>query len=121
MKVGLQQVFQNHGRQVPDGQLIAEEIELGLLAEQAGFDELWPVEHHFTDYASCPDNTQFLSYMAARTTRIKLATGAVILPWNQPIRVAEKLSLLDHLAEGRAVFGMGRGLARSPNANISRE
>lgn len=112
MKVGLQQVFQNHGREVSDGQMMQEEIALGLLAEEVGFDELWPVEHHFTDYAACPDNTQFLSYMAAKTSRIKLATGAVILPWNQPIRVAEKLSLLDHLSDGRAVFGMGRGLAR---------
>ena len=112
MKVGLQQVFQNHGRAVSDGQVVAEEIALGLLAEELGFDELWPVEHHFTDYAACPDNTQYLSYMAARTSTIKLATGAVILPWNQPVRVAEKLSLLDHLCGGRTVFGMGRGLAR---------
>ncbi len=112
MKIGLQQVFQNHGRAVPDGQMVEEEIALGLMAEKVGFDELWPVEHHFTDYAACPDNTQFLSYMAARTTRIKLATGAVILPWNQPVRVAEKVILLDYLSGGRAVFGMGRGLAR---------
>jgi alkanesulfonate monooxygenase SsuD/methylene tetrahydromethanopterin reductase-like flavin-dependent oxidoreductase (luciferase family) len=112
MKVGLQQVFQNHGREISDGQMVQEEIALGLLAEELGFDELWPVEHHFTDYAALPDNTQYLSYMAARTSRIKLATGAVILPWNQPVRVAEKLSLLDHLCGGRTVFGMGRGLAR---------
>lgn len=112
MKVGLQQVFQNHGRAVTDGQVVDEEVKLGILAEDLEFDELWPVEHHFTDYAACPDNTQFLSYMAAKTYRIKLATGAVILPWNQPIRVAEKISLLDHLSGGRAIFGMGRGLAR---------
>ena len=112
MKVGLQQVFQNHGREVSDGQMVEEEIALGLMAEELGFDELWPVEHHFTDYAACPDNAQFLAYMAARTSRIKLATGAVILPWNQPVRVAEKLVMLDYLSGGRAVFGMGRGLAR---------
>jgi alkanesulfonate monooxygenase SsuD/methylene tetrahydromethanopterin reductase-like flavin-dependent oxidoreductase (luciferase family) len=112
MKIGLQQVFQNHGREVSDGQMVEEEIALGLMAEELGLDELWPVEHHFTDYAACPDNTQFLAYMAARTSRIKLATGAVILPWNQPVRVAEKVVMLDYLSGGRAVFGMGRGLAR---------
>ena len=112
MKLGLQQVFQNHGREVPDGQMLQEEIALGLMAEDMGLDELWPVEHHFTDYAACPDNIQFLSYMAARTSRIKLATGAVILPWNQPVRVAEKVIMLDYLSGGRAIFGMGRGLAR---------
>ncbi len=50
--------------------------------------------------------------MAGRTERIKLGTGAVILPWNDPLRVAEKLALLDHLSDGRLLFGMGRGLAR---------
>ncbi len=60
----------------------------------------------------CPDNTQFLSYLAARTSTIKLQTTAVILPWNDPLRVIEKIALLDNLADGRVIFGMGRGLAR---------
>lgn len=114
MQFGVQMIFQSYGygEDVDDRQVVAEEIRLGLLAEELGFDKLWPVEHHFEDYAFCPDNTQFLSYMAARTSRIGLATGAVILPWNDPLRVAEKIVLLDHLCDGRAVFGMGRGLAR---------
>jgi alkanesulfonate monooxygenase SsuD/methylene tetrahydromethanopterin reductase-like flavin-dependent oxidoreductase (luciferase family) len=53
-----------------------------------------------------------LTYLAGRTNSIKLGTGAVILPWNDPLRVAEKIVLLDHLAHGRLVFGMGRGLAK---------
>jgi len=114
MDFGVQMIFQSYGygESVDDHQVVAEEIRLGLLAEELGFDKLWPVEHHFEDYAFCPDNTQFLSYMAGRTSRIGLATGAVILPWNDPLRVAEKVVLLDHLCDGRAVFGMGRGLAR---------
>jgi len=114
MDFGVQMIFQSYGYGpgFGDDQVYDEEIRLGLLAEELGFDKLWPVEHHFEDYAFCPDNMQFLSYMAARTSRIGLATGAVILPWNDPLRVAEKISLLDHLSKGRAVFGMGRGLAR---------
>lgn len=114
MKVGVQMVFQSHGYgpQVSDGQVVSEEVQLGVLADKLGFDALWPVEHHFEDYAFCPDNTLFLAYMAARTTRIALGTGAVILPWNDPLRVAEKISFLDHLSDGRVLFGMGRGLAR---------
>jgi alkanesulfonate monooxygenase SsuD/methylene tetrahydromethanopterin reductase-like flavin-dependent oxidoreductase (luciferase family) len=54
----------------------------------------------------------FLAWVAARTSRIRLATGAIIVPWNQPIRVAEQMILLDHLSQGRAVLGLGRGLAR---------
>ena len=114
MDFGVQMVFQSYGYDdsMTDHQVYQEEIELALLAEELGFDKLWPVEHHFYDYSFCPDNTVFLANMAARTKRIGLATGAVIVPWNDPLRVAEKIALLDELSDGRAVFGMGRGLAR---------
>jgi alkanesulfonate monooxygenase SsuD/methylene tetrahydromethanopterin reductase-like flavin-dependent oxidoreductase (luciferase family) len=111
-KIGLQIVFQNYGSRIPDVEHVKDELALAEMAEPMGFDEIWPVEHHFTDYAACPDNTLFLSYLAAKTSTIKLATGAVILPWNDPLRVAEKIIFLDHLSNGRAVFGIGRGLAR---------
>lgn len=118
MQVGVQMVFQNYGRELSDAQVYREEIALGLLAEELGFDALWPVEHHFEDYSFCPDNTQLLSYLAARTERIRLGTGAVILPWHAPVRVAEKVVLLDHLCGGRTLFGMGRGLARREYAGM---
>lgn len=120
MQFGVQMIFQSFGYpdDMTDGQVIAEEIQLGMLAEELGFDALWPVEHHFEDYAFCPDNVELLAYMAARTERIGLATGAVILPWHQPVRVAERLALLDHLSGGRALFGMGRGLARREYAGL---
>jgi alkanesulfonate monooxygenase SsuD/methylene tetrahydromethanopterin reductase-like flavin-dependent oxidoreductase (luciferase family) len=114
MRVGVQMVFQSWGydSSVTDAQVVDEEVRLGVLADELGFHALWPVEHHFDDYSFCPDNTVFLAHMAARTSRILLGTGAVILPWNDPLRVAEKMVLLDHLAGGRVLFGMGRGLAR---------
>jgi alkanesulfonate monooxygenase SsuD/methylene tetrahydromethanopterin reductase-like flavin-dependent oxidoreductase (luciferase family) len=120
MRVGVQMIFQSWGYPdtVSDGQVVAEEVRLGELADELGFDALWPVEHHFEDYAFCPDNTVFLAHMAARTSRIALGTGAVILPWNEPLRVAEKISLLDHLSGGRLLFGMGRGLARREYAGF---
>lgn len=114
MKVGIQMVFQSYGYgpDMTDGRVVDEEVELGVLADELGYDALWPVEHHFEDYAFCPDNVEFLAHMAARTSRIGLGTGAVILPWNTPLRVAEKISFLDHLSGGRVLFGVGRGLAR---------
>jgi alkanesulfonate monooxygenase SsuD/methylene tetrahydromethanopterin reductase-like flavin-dependent oxidoreductase (luciferase family) len=113
MRVGVQMVFQAFGYDsIDDGRVYEEEVSLGVLADQLGFHALWPVEHHFDDYSFCPDNTVFLAHMAARTERIALGTGAVILPWNEPIRVAEKISMLDHLSGGRVLFGMGRGLSR---------
>ncbi|MBK5238898.1 MAG: LLM class flavin-dependent oxidoreductase [Actinomycetales bacterium] len=98
---------------VTDEEVYTSETELAVMSEAWGFDSVWAVEHHFSDYAFCPDNLLWLSHIAARTSTIKLGTGAVILPWNaQPIRVAEKLLMLDILSKGRAIFGMGRGLSR---------
>jgi len=112
VEVGILLIFQNYLGRGRDEDVVANETRLAELAEPLGFDKVWSVEHHFTDYAACPDNLQFLSYIAAKTSRIKLATGAVIVPWNNPLRVAEKVALLDYMSGGRAVLGLGRGLAR---------
>jgi alkanesulfonate monooxygenase SsuD/methylene tetrahydromethanopterin reductase-like flavin-dependent oxidoreductase (luciferase family) len=118
MHVGILQIFQNFEGQISDQQLWDEEVSIALEAEKLGFDSVWSVEHHFNDYSACPDNMQYLSYLAACTERVQLATGAIILPWNSPIRVAEKMSMLDQLSGGRALLGMGRGLARREYAGM---
>jgi alkanesulfonate monooxygenase SsuD/methylene tetrahydromethanopterin reductase-like flavin-dependent oxidoreductase (luciferase family) len=118
VEVGILLIFQNYLGRGRDENTVRDEMRIAELSEQLGYDKLWSVEHHFTDYAACPDNTQFLSWLAGRTTRIKLATGAVIVPWNDPLRVAEKMALLDHLSGGRAVLGLGRGLARREYAGF---
>ena len=112
MNVGVELIFQNTHEGMTDEEMFLNECRVAELCEEVGFDSVWPVEHHFRDYAMCPDNTQFLAWLAGRTKRIKVATGAVILPWNDPLRVAEKMVVLDHLSGGRALFGMGRGLSR---------
>lgn len=112
MQVGLLMVFQNFQDGTSDRSAWERDIRLAGLAEPLGFDTLSAVEHHFYNYAMSPDNTQFLGYMAAKTERIKLLTGAVILPWNDPLRVVERMIVLDHLSRGRALFGIGRGLAK---------
>lgn len=111
MQVGLQLGFQNlHG--ISDAEFFRKETRIAIEAEAMGFDFVAPVEHHFTDYAACPDPVQLLSYIAAKTSTLKLMPGAVILPWNDPLRVVEKMLMLDILSEGRAILGMGRGAAR---------
>jgi alkanesulfonate monooxygenase SsuD/methylene tetrahydromethanopterin reductase-like flavin-dependent oxidoreductase (luciferase family) len=112
MKVGILLIFQNYLGRGRDEDVVAGEKRLAELAEEVGFDRVWAVEHHFTDYAACPDNVAFLAWLAGRTRRVELGTGAVIVPWNSPLRVAEKIALLDHLSGGRAVLGLGRGLSR---------
>ena len=113
MKVGLLMVFQNFKDKVSDAEAYQRDMHIADLAEPLGFNTLGAVEHHFNSYAMAPDGMQFLSYMAGRTKTINLMTGAVILPWwDSPLRVTEKMVLLDHLSQGRALFGIGHGLAR---------
>lgn len=113
MKVHMTNLMQNYNNAWPDYDVYKDQIALSLRADEDGYESVGCVEHHFDPgYSMCPDNTQFLSYIAGRTKNAKLHTTAVILPWNNPMRVVEKMVLLDHLSDGRAMFGMGRGLAR---------
>ena len=112
MHIGVNLGFGNLHENLTDEQMYAGELRIAELSDRLGFDSLWSVEHHFDDYAMCPDNVVLLANVAARTTRVGLGTGAVILPWNDPLRVAEKMIMLDILSGGRAIFGMGRGLSR---------
>jgi len=61
----------------------------------------------------CPDVLQFLTYMAGRTQRVALGSMVVVLPWHDPMRVAEQISMLDNISGGRMILGLGRGRARS--------
>ena len=111
MRVGMHLGYQNLDG-TPDHEFFLRETKLAVEAEAMGFDFVGPVEHHFTDYAACPDPFGMLSYVAAKTSTIELITGAVILPWNNPLRVVESALQLDTLCEGRLTLGMGRGAAR---------
>jgi alkanesulfonate monooxygenase SsuD/methylene tetrahydromethanopterin reductase-like flavin-dependent oxidoreductase (luciferase family) len=111
MRVGMHLGYQNLNG-VPDAEKFMQETQLAIEAEAMGFDYVGPVEHHFTDYAACPDPFQMLAYVAAKTRTIKLITAAVILPWNNPLRVVEQAIELDILSGGRLMLGMGRGAAR---------
>ncbi len=109
MHVGMASIFQNPGRHTTDREVYEQDMRLACLAEPLGFDSVWTVEHHFTDYTMCPDPLQFLTYMAGRTTRVQLGSMVVVLPWHDPMRVAEQISMLDHLSGGRLILGLGRG------------
>ncbi|MBI3827691.1 MAG: LLM class flavin-dependent oxidoreductase [Candidatus Rokubacteria bacterium] len=94
-----------------DASVVAEHLALGDLAEPLGFDSLFALEHHFTGYAMSPSPAQLLSYYAGRTRRITLGTAVIVLPWHDPVRVAEEIAFLDVLSGGRCLFGFGRGAA----------
>ena len=89
---------------------IVEQVEY---ADQVGIDYVWMVEHHFVRHGGfLSANYAFLCYLAARTNRIRLGTGATVLPLNDAVRVAEQAATLDQLSNGRLDFGVGRGFIR---------
>jgi alkanesulfonate monooxygenase SsuD/methylene tetrahydromethanopterin reductase-like flavin-dependent oxidoreductase (luciferase family) len=112
MHIGLGLQFANLDRRVPDAEVYELELGLGARAEGAGFDSVWVSEHHFSDYQLTSQQSMVLSWLAARTERLKLGTFVTVLPWHDPVRVAESFSVLDHLSGGRAVLGLGRGLGQ---------
>lgn len=113
MDVGMMMIFASYGwENCSDERVWDEELRLARLAADAGFDCLWSAEHHFNDYSFVPDNLQLMTYLTALYPHIDVGTAAVILPWHDPLRVAESVAVLDLLSKGRVRFGMGRGLAR---------
>ena len=110
MKLGLQ--FEMQRETVDDHQVYKETMEQCVLADEVGFDYLWFVEHHFlTGFSSSPCPEVFFGALSQRTEQIRLGLGVVILPYHHPVRVAERVAMLDHLSEGRVDFGTGRSAA----------
>jgi len=77
-----------------------------------GFDSIWGAEYHFDD-KMCPNVMQFLTYIAGRASRVKLGSMVMVLPWHDPVRLAEEVSVLDTLCNGRVILRYGAGLAGS--------
>lgn len=110
MHVGMSVMFQGLGGRENDREAWRHNLELADQAEPRGFDSIWTPEHHFGDYVMSPNPAQFLTWMAARTERILLGSMVMVIPWHDPVRVAEEVSVLDNMSNGRVVLGLGRGL-----------
>ncbi|MFQ6028002.1 MAG: LLM class flavin-dependent oxidoreductase, partial [Dehalococcoidia bacterium] len=107
MKLALQYEMQRPT--LDDHRVIEETLEQCLLADALGFDYLWFVEHHFlTGFSASPSPEVFYGALSRLTKQIRLGFGVVILPYHHPIRVAERVAMLDHLTHGRVDLGTGR-------------
>src|SRR5579859_3560206 len=96
------------GRDAGDSYRIA--LELFAAAEQLGFDSGWVAQHHFLNGgARLPSTLTFLAAAAERTRHIQLGTAIVILPLEDPIRVAEDAAVVDTISGGRLQLGLGTG------------
>ncbi len=93
-------------------QLLLDSVEQAVFSETMGFDRIWAPEHHSLKwYAHMSAPEIFLTWVAARTTRIRIGHGVVLMPfnYNHPVRVAERAAMLDALSGGRLDLGAGRG------------
>ena len=94
-------------------------IDYVLLAEKLGFHSVFLVEHHFTGVGQVSASLNLLSYLAARTERIRLGTAVVVLPWHNPALLAEQVATLDLLSGGRVDLGVGKGYRDAEFAGFS--
>ena len=112
MHIGMSAVFQGFGGTLSDQEVWAADLALADLAEPLGYESIWGVEHHFTNYTMCPDVLQFLTYMAGRTSKVQLGSMVLVLPWHDPVRAAEQIIMLDQMSNGRLILGLGRGTGK---------
>jgi alkanesulfonate monooxygenase SsuD/methylene tetrahydromethanopterin reductase-like flavin-dependent oxidoreductase (luciferase family) len=107
MRIGRFCTFENPQRDYRSA--YAEQIALVQLVEKLGFDEAWVAEHHFNPDAASASCLAILAYLAARTVRIRLGSAASLLPFHDPVHIAEDVATLDILSDGRFDFGVAKG------------
>jgi alkanesulfonate monooxygenase SsuD/methylene tetrahydromethanopterin reductase-like flavin-dependent oxidoreductase (luciferase family) len=84
-------------------------VEFNVEAEALGFCATFLVEHHFTGWNQVSATLQLLTWLAARTTTLRLGTAVLVLPWHNPVLLAEQTAMLDLLSGGRLDLGIGKG------------
>src|SRR2546429_2146263 len=75
-------------------------VEVAQAAEALGFRNVWLAEHHFSTYGYLSRPAQLATYIAARTTRLRVGTAAIVVPLHHPLVIAEEIATLDVLAGG---------------------
>ena len=103
-----------------DREIFNEEIDIARIADETGFDSVWTIEHHFTPYTMVTNPLQYLTYVAGITKRVDLGTMVTVLPWHNPVRVAEDVNMLDAFLgpQRQIICGVGRGLGRREYAGL---
>ena len=90
-------------------EMYARAVEMAQSAETLGFHNIWLAEHHFSTYGYLSRPVQLATYIAARTTRIRVGTAVIVVPLHHPLVVAEEIATLAVLAGDRLDIGLGRG------------
>ena len=97
------------GEQASDSRIYSDYVDYICEAEALGYHSVFLVEHHFTGFGQISATLGFLTYLAAKTTKLRLGTAVLVLPWHNPALLAEQAATLDLLSNGRFDFGIGKG------------
>lgn len=110
MRVGTIVGFQNPATWRADWHAVyAAGLDFAVAAEEAGLDEVWLTEHHFAEDGYCPALLPVAAAIAARTTRIRIGTKVLLMPFHDPVRLAEDAAVVDVISGGRLDLGIAAG------------
>jgi len=111
MDIGTFLLLQSPSARSPQ-EIYARGIEQAQAAETLGFRNVWLGEHHFSTYGYLSRPVQLATYIAAKTTRLRVGTAVIVVPLHHPLLIAEEIAMLDILSGGRCDIGLGRGYQR---------
>jgi len=94
-------------------------IECSIEAEALGFHSTFVVEHHFTGFGQVSATLSLLTWLGARTTTLRLGTAVIVLPWHNPVLLAEQAATLDLLSGGRLDSASARDTATTSSSNLT--
>jgi alkanesulfonate monooxygenase SsuD/methylene tetrahydromethanopterin reductase-like flavin-dependent oxidoreductase (luciferase family) len=99
----------HEGPDVDSGQGYRQFVEYNIEAEALGYHSTFLVEHHFTGFGQVSASLALLTWVAAKTKTLRVGTAVLVLPWHNPVLVAEQAATIDLLSGGRLDFGVGKG------------
>jgi alkanesulfonate monooxygenase SsuD/methylene tetrahydromethanopterin reductase-like flavin-dependent oxidoreductase (luciferase family) len=97
------------GPDVDSGQGYRQFVDYNIEAEALGYHSTFLVEHHFTGFGQVSASLALLTWVAAKTKTLRLGTAVLVLPWHNPVLLAEQAATIDLLSGGRLDFGVGKG------------
>ena len=110
IRFGLWYDFRNPSQwRQPSDRLYAETLDQIAWGESHGFDDVWLSEHHFIEDGYLPSIMPMAAAIAARTKRIRISSGVLLMPFHNPVRLAEDIAVVDVISGGRFELGVGVG------------
>jgi alkanesulfonate monooxygenase SsuD/methylene tetrahydromethanopterin reductase-like flavin-dependent oxidoreductase (luciferase family) len=106
------------GPDVDSGQGYRQFVEYNIEAEALGYHSTFLVEHHFTGFGQVSASLALLTWLAAKTRTLRVGTAVLVLPWHNPVLLAEAAATIDLLSGGRLDFGVGKGYRHSEFAGF---